>query len=180
MHWTRLGRPKKPKKNDIPEPEYNHRLESLKEIIFLLPMIAGAVVGLLLVRGDWGWNTVQGLLQVSFIKGLMGSLAGYFVGAAIVWGTRILGTLAFGKEAMGLGDVHLMASAGAVIGPFWVVLAFFIAPFFGIAWALYQAIFRKIRQIPYGPFLSAAVFVVIIFYDGVENLISNLYGFNLH
>ena len=78
---------------------------------------------------------------------------------------------------MGLGDVHLMGAAGTVIGPVWVVLAFFIAPFFGILWAIYQAIFVKKRQIPYGPFLSAAVFVVIIFYDGIRKLIENMYGF---
>jgi len=167
----------KAKNPDTPDPDYNHRLECLKEVIFLLPILIGAAAGLLIVRGDAGWNAVVKLMQVTFIKGLISSLAGYFFGCATVWATRIFGTLAFGKEAMGLGDVHLMGAAGAVIGPFWVVLAFFIAPFFGIAWALYQAIFKKIRQIPYGPFLSAAVFVVIIFHNGIKQLIANLYGF---
>jgi prepilin signal peptidase PulO-like enzyme (type II secretory pathway) len=78
---------------------------------------------------------------------------------------------------MGLGDVHLMGAAGAVIGAKWVVLAFFIAPFFGILWALYQAIFKKMRQIPYGPFLSLAVFAVIIFHDWLEQILLNFYGF---
>ena len=95
----------------------------------------------------------------------------------VVWATRIFGTLAFGKEAMGLGDVHLMGAAGAVIGAKWVVLAFFIAPFFGILWALYQAIFKKMRQIPYGPFLSLAVFAVIIFHDWIQKALTHFYGF---
>jgi leader peptidase (prepilin peptidase) / N-methyltransferase len=160
-----------------PEPEYNHRKEVLKEILFLLPPILGGVAGVLALRGDWSYNFLEKSMQVSAVKGFMGSLAGYLAGCAIVWATRVFGTLAFGKEAMGLGDVHLMGAAGAVIGPFWVVLAFFIAPFFGILWALYQAIFKKIRQIPYGPFLSAAVFVVIIFRDSISKLISTVYGF---
>ena len=88
------------------------------------------------------------------VAGLLGSVFGYFVGCATVWATRILGTLGFGKEAMGLGDVHLMGAAGAVVGPIMVVIAFFIAPFFGLGWALFQMFFKKIRQIPYGPFLS--------------------------
>ena len=113
------------------------------------------------------------ICQIKAISGLLGALAGYLAGCAVVWGTRIFGTLGFGKEAMGLGDVHLMGAAGAVIGAKWVVLAFFIAPFFGILWALYQAIFKKMRQIPYGPFLSMAVFAVIIFHDWFSKIISN-------
>lgn len=162
---------------DTPEPEYNDRKEILKEIVFLLPVILGAVIALKLsqwpaLSEKWTQIVMYPAATCGF-----GALAGYIAGCATVWATRIFGTLAFGKEAMGLGDVHLMGAAGAVIGPFWVVLAFFIAPFFGILWALYQAIFRKIRQIPYGPFLSAAVFIVIIFHDSIKKLISNIYGF---
>jgi prepilin signal peptidase PulO-like enzyme (type II secretory pathway) len=50
-----------------------------------------------------------------------------------------------------------------------VVFAFFIAPFFGLGWALFQMIFKKTRQIPYGPFLSLAVFTVMILHDWILN-----------
>jgi leader peptidase (prepilin peptidase)/N-methyltransferase len=167
----------KAKNPDAPEPQYNDRREILKEIIFLLPIMLGAVIAFKLTQ----WPILSGKwIQIAgypAAKCGFGALAGYFAGCATVWATRILGTLAFGREAMGLGDVHLMGAAGTVIGPFWVVLTFFIAPFFGILWALYQAIFQKIRQIPYGPFLSAAVFVVIIFHDVIKKMISNFYGF---
>ncbi len=150
------------------EPEYNHRLESLREVAFLLPIILGSLLAWALLgpagpAGRW-WS---GLLAVPAVAGLLGSLFGYFVGCAVVWVTRILGTLAFGKEAMGLGDVHLMGAAGAVIGPVMVVIAFFVAPFFGLGWALFQMFFKKIRQIPYGPFLSFAVLTVMIFHDWI-------------
>ncbi len=102
----------------------------------------------------------------------MGSIWGYFVGCGIVWGIRIFGTLAFGKEAMGLGDVHLMGAAGAVIGPVYVVIAFFVAPFFGLTWAGFQMFFKKIKQIPYGPFLSLGIFVVIILHDWIRDYMS--------
>ena len=164
-------------RNDKQEPEFNDRAEILKEVIFLLPILLGGAGGLFFVRGDWGWNVVEKAIQLYVIKGLVGSLAGYLAGCTVVWATRILGTLAFNKEAMGLGDVHLMGAAGAVIGAKWVVLAFFIAPFFGIAWALYQALFKKMRQIPYGPFLSMAVFAVIIFHDWIQKMLTNFYGF---
>jgi leader peptidase (prepilin peptidase)/N-methyltransferase len=155
---------------NLPPEHYNHRLEMLKEVIFLLPIVLGAYIALKFYNknprfANW-WIDFS---QVPVIAGLFGSLWGYLIGCAIVWATRILGTFAFGKEAMGLGDVHLMGAAGAVLGPWPVVVAFFIAPFFGLAWAFFCMFFRKMRQIPYGPFLSIGIFVVMILHNAVMN-----------
>jgi leader peptidase (prepilin peptidase)/N-methyltransferase len=152
-------------KAEVPEQNFNHRLEALREIVFLTPIIVCSIAAYWII-GTTGWLN-NFLTQHPVIAGFLGSLWGYFVGCAIVWGVRIFGTLAFGKEAMGLGDVHLMGAAGAVIGPLLVVLAFFIAPFFGLTWAGFQMFFKKIRQIPYGPFLSLGIFVVIILHDWI-------------
>ena len=159
------------------EPEYNDRHEVLKEIVFLVPVIIGAGVALKITQLPSVSEKWVSFIEFPVISGLLGSLAGYMAGCAVVWATRIFGTLAFNKEAMGLGDVHLMGAAGAVIGAKWVVLAFFLAPFFGILWAFYQAIFKKMRQIPYGPFLFLGVFAVIIFHDWIQNVLTNYYGF---
>jgi len=158
------------------EPQFNHRLESLKEVVFLLPIIGGSLAGHMILGGSgpagrW-WS---GLLTHPMAAGLLGSVFGYFIGCTVVWATRLLGTLALGREAMGLGDVHLMGAAGAVIGPIMVVVAFFIAPFFGLSWAFFQMFFKKIRQIPYGPFLSLAVLTVMIFHDWILNRVSLLF-----
>ncbi len=158
------------------EPEFNHRLEAIREILFLGPVIICAVAAraFAVAPGPIGtWWT--GVFAYPAVAGFFGSLFGYFVGCAVVWATRVFGTLAFGKEAMGLGDVHLMGAAGAVIGPVMVVLAFFIAPFFGLGWALFQMIFKKIRQIPYGPFLSLAVFTVMIFHDWILKRFASIF-----
>ncbi len=159
------------------EPEFEDRKEILKEIIFLLPVVIGAFVALKVTQMPFLQDKWGSFIAMPVVSGLIGSLGGYLAGAAIVWAVRIFGTLGFNKEAMGLGDVHLMGAAGAVIGAKWVVLAFFIAPFLGILWALYQAIFKKMRQIPYGPFLSLAVFAVIIFHDWMHRILLNYYGF---
>ncbi len=152
------------------EKNYNHRLEMLKEVIFLLPIVFGSLVALKIYKNapqfeEW-WTNFS---QLPVIAGLFGCLWGYFIGCAIVWTTRILGTFVFGREAMGLGDVHLMGAVGAVLGPWPTIAAFFIAPFFGLAWAVFCMFFKKIRQIPYGPFLSTGVFVVMILHDAVMN-----------
>ncbi|MHC4290859.1 MAG: prepilin peptidase [Planctomycetota bacterium] len=164
----------KPQEN---EPQFNDRKEIMKEIVFLLPVVIGAIVAVQIAQMPSVTEKWAFFIALPVVSGLLGSVGGYLAGCAVVWATRIFGTLGFGKEAMGLGDVHLMGAAGAVIGAKWVVLAFFIAPFFGILWALYQAIFKKMRQIPYGPFLSLAVFAVIIFHDWMQQILSNFYGF---
>lgn len=167
------GHPDKEK----PEPQFDDRKEILKEVIFLLPVVIGAFSVLKVTQMPAISEKWCSIIGYPVISGLLGALAGYFAGCAVVWITRILGTLAFAKEAMGLGDVHLMGAAGAVIGAKWVLLAFFLAPFLGILWALYQAFFQKIRQIPYGPFLSIAVFSVIIFHDWIQRVLTDFYGF---
>ena len=93
-------------------------------------------------------------------------MLGWLVGGGIVWMVRILGTLAFGKEAMGLGDVHLLASMGAAFGWFDPLLAFFIAPFFGLMWILIgqfgSRVFKGLgHQLPYGPHLAIALFLIV-------------------
>ena len=167
---------KSPEGQPEEEPVFNHRREVLKEVVFLLPIIICGGAGFWLCRhSSFGVRWCIDLSQHPMVSGLMGSLSGYFAGCGLLWITRILGTLCFGKEAMGLGDVHLMGAAGAVIGPIFVVLAFFIAPFFGLAWAGYQMFFRKTRQIPYGPFLSLGVFSVMILHDWFREYLTNLY-----
>jgi leader peptidase (prepilin peptidase)/N-methyltransferase len=159
------------------EPPMFHRVQMVKETFFLGPIIIGAVLAYISTqRGPlvpvWEW-----IVRWPVCAGVLGSVWGYFVGCGTVWVTRIVGTLAFGKEAMGLGDVHLMGAVGAVIGPIGVVLAFFIAPFYGLAWALFQMLFKKIHQIPYGPFLSMGTLTVMILHDWLWLRVGLMYGY---
>jgi len=166
--------PEKP--DESAESQFNHRIEIFREIIFLLPIIICSLAACWLSQKSpsirlWWLN----FSQQPVIAGLLGSLWGYFVGCGVVWATRILGTLGFRKEAMGLGDVHLMGAAGAVIGAGFVVVAFFIAPFFGLAWAGVRAFFKKTRQIPYGPFLSLGIFTVMILHDRILDYLNAIF-----
>lgn len=143
---------------------YPHpRREMIKEILFLLAPTVGMVVG-----GIVGYRmTGGGAVATPWLSALGGVLLGYLFGGGIVWATRVLGTLGFGKEAMGLGDVHLLAAIGAVIGWRDTTIAFFIAPFFGILAAVLMAgvaslVKGKVRVIPYGPYLCGAAVVVMV------------------
>ncbi|MHC4361335.1 MAG: prepilin peptidase, partial [Planctomycetota bacterium] len=111
--------------------QMNHRLEVCKEIVFLLPIVVCSFAAYLISRNSAAVQSLD-FSQHPAVGGLLGSIWGYFVGCGVIWATRIFGTLVFGKEAMGLGDVHLMGAAGAFIGAPFVIAAFFIAPFFGL------------------------------------------------
>lgn len=158
--------------------QYPHaRRETLKELLFLAPVLVGAGIG-------WGFAPLGGgLIAVPplWLAALGGSALGYLAGGAIVWAVRILGTLAFGKEAMGLGDVHLMAAVGAVLGWADPLLAFVTAPFLGLAWAAMGAAFRAAGKgmgsaMPFGPHLAAATLLVVFCKPGYEALLSAIAG----
>ncbi|MEM1098815.1 MAG: prepilin peptidase [Planctomycetota bacterium] len=142
---------------------YPHpRREVLKEALFLGPVFLLAGLGLFL-----GWP-VTGPSSPSPADAFAGVLLGYLIGGGVVWFIRIFGTLLFGKEAMGLGDVHLMAAVGAVIGWRDATLAFFLAPFVGIVVVIVTAgvgavLKGRTRVIPYGPSLCVATVFVMLF-----------------
>lgn len=48
-----------------------------------------------------------------FKEGVFGALLGW----GLIWGIALLGRLAFGKDAMGDGDIKMMRGVGALIGP---------------------------------------------------------------
>lgn len=148
------------------------RLEVLKEFAFLALPAGGAALGAALLRDVALPNAVAALAI---------SLLGMLVAAGSIWLTRILGTLAFGREAMGLGDVHLMAAAGAVIGWRDGLLAYLVAPFVALAWVAVSGGLAKFRgkparEMPYGPHLALACAIVFLGRPWVVPVARALFG----
>lgn len=96
------------------------------------------------------------------LHGLAASLAGLFIGGGIVWLVRAVGTKILRREAMGDGDVVLMAMVGAFVGWQPVLIAFFIAPVFALAYVVARMTFRLHDEIPYGPFLSLGTVATLL------------------
>jgi len=94
--------------------------------------------------------------------GLAVSLAGFLVGGGIVWAVRIVGQIALRREAMGFGDVVLMAMVGSFVGWQPVVVAFFVAPMLALVAVLLTRLFDLSREIPYGPYLSLGTLVTLL------------------
>ncbi len=89
------------------------------------------------------------------------SSAGLATGAALTWLARAVSSRVLGQEAMGLGDVTLMAMIGSFLGWQAVVLVFLLAPVAGLTVGLFIKLVSGKTYLPYGPWLSmAAVFVL--------------------
>jgi leader peptidase (prepilin peptidase)/N-methyltransferase len=144
---------------------YPHaRREMLVELAFLLPGFAGAGLACV-VAALLGYTSAEAVCQPMTLLG--GSMLGWIVGGALVWAIRILGTLGFGREAMGLGDVHLQAAVGAAFGWKVAVMAFFVAVFIAILWTILSVFLRRFssvfqREIPFGPHLAAAAILFVV------------------
>ena len=88
------------------------------------------------------------------LHGLAVSVAGLIVGGGVIWLVRITGHWVLKQEAMGFGDVTLMAAIGSFLGWQQVLGIFFVAPLFAIGFALANWFLRRERELPYGPFLA--------------------------
>jgi len=107
--------------------------------------------------------------------GLLTALVGVAVGGGVVWAVRIVAGFAMGREAMGFGDVTLMAMIGAFLG--WQVcpIIFFLSPFIGLPLLLVWSIFWRQREISFGPFLCLATLVSIVFWRPIWDFVEPWY-----
>lgn len=111
-----------------------------------------------------------GALGHPALLGLRGALAGMAVGSGVIWIIGKLGSLAFGKEAMGFGDVKLMAFLGALLGPSLVLAALVLASLIGSVIGLGIRWSTGSSYIPFGPFLCLGAATLILALPEMEAL----------
>ena len=116
-------------------------------------------------------------LHGSFTRwgGLWAGVMGALVGSGLLWIIGVIGTWLFKREAMGFGDVKLMAMVGAMIGVWKVLLVnLILAPVLGAVVGLVLK-FRYGRDlIPFGPFLALGTIIAIFWGDGIIGWYRNL------
>lgn len=73
-----------------------------------------------------------GLVYAALTGRIILALEGALLGWALIWGMALLGRLAFGKDAMGDGDIKMMRGIGALIGPLLLLANMGIAVVLGL------------------------------------------------
>jgi leader peptidase (prepilin peptidase)/N-methyltransferase len=132
--------------------------------ILLMGLIASAAIAAVWLLGGRGW------------VGLLSGLVGMAAGGGLVWLVRVIGTAALKREAMGFGDVTLMAMIGAFLGWQTCLIVFFIAPFAGLVVGVLQVILIRDSRIPYGPFLCLGTVVTIVFWATIWDRTWNIFA----
>jgi leader peptidase (prepilin peptidase) / N-methyltransferase len=100
---------------------------------------------------------------------LLSSLLGMAMGGGLVWAVRVIAGQALGQEAMGFGDVTLMAMIGTFVGWQAALLVFAFAPLAALIIAIFQFVLTKNREIAFGPYLALATVAVVIGWSAVWN-----------
>ena len=96
-----------------------------------------------------------------FLHGFAWSIAGLITGAGLTWLARQVSSRVLGQEAMGSGDVTLMAMIGSYLGWQAVTLVFLVAPLTGITFGVLIRMISGKTYLPYGPWLSIAAVIVL-------------------
>ena len=138
-------------------------------------LVLAPIAGLL-CTGFHNLNNTLGYFDNSanqWMTSLLASVVGVLVSGGMVLLCGIIGKLILRKDAMGFGDVKLMGVIGGFLGWKLAVATFFLAPFFGLLFGIPRLISRKGNMIPYGPFLSLAAFICLLFKDISVEIIDN-------
>lgn len=96
---------------------------------------------------------------------LLSSLLGLAFAGGVTWGVRLAASWGLQVEALGFGDVTLMAMIGTYVGWQPAMLIFFLAPLVSLAFVLVRWLITGDAATPYGPYLCASTVLLLIYWD---------------
>ena len=146
-----------PRKNQSPQRSHNRGFNVFHFAVLAVFVVSCVWSWFVWQRGGDNWDS------------LFGSLLGMAMGGGLTWAVRIIAGLALRVEAMGFGDVTLMAMIGAFVGWQPALLIFAIAPFTSILIALSQKLTTGDPKIAFGPYLCLATVIVVIGWRPIWN-----------
>ena len=170
--------------------DFDHQL--LPDFTTVGGMVLGVVTNLVVTIVNWivlpsvaddsGQYVVLGVVglirNVSYP--IFWSLGGLVFGFGLLWLVRWIGSKAFKREAMGMGDVFLMGAVGALFGPVAVLVTLILSSVFGSIVGVALILLSKTKlggftPIPYGPYICMGCLAWMFYGPQLVNLYLNLF-----
>lgn len=129
--------------------------EPISWLVLLIGIIGSVAIGLVWWIGGVHW------------VGLITSLIGMAAGGAIVWGVRVIGGACLRIEAMGFGDVTLLAMIGTFFGWQAALLVFFLSFPYALLVGLTTLMLRRDNKIAFGPYLCLGAMTTMILWRDI-------------
>ncbi len=124
-----------------------------------LPMIPISILVAAVAQGTLWFPT-------ALVQTVPAAVLGVLAGGGTIWLIRIVGSWFFRQEAMGFGDVKLMAFLGGFLG--WpnsllcIFLAAFLGSIVGVGFKLSGKL-EKYGHIPFGPYLALGAYLCFLY-----------------
>jgi leader peptidase (prepilin peptidase) / N-methyltransferase len=145
--------------------QFGLSLHALLSFALLAAMLAVALI-------DWEWMIIPDGISLGFLAlglaaspwsgpGILASVVGAVIGGGLLLVVGVLWEKLRGVEAMGGGDIKLMAAVGAFLGAIPALLVIFIGAFLGAIVGVILMRREGQARIAFGTFLAAATLVVV-------------------
>ncbi len=161
------------------------RMMACKELAWLMPAIilAGLATAALYMspalaeHWQWlvSWSPAAGYVPVA---GAVFAIQGAIAAAAAGWALRITFTLALGREAFGVGDIYILAAAGAAAGWDIALLGLLFSVAIALTGVIFGLVLKSTAIIPFGPWLTLG-FLVALWLDRPAHRVGGIYRDNL-
>lgn len=149
--------------------QFGLTLQALLMFALLAALLAVALI-------DWEHMIIPDGISLGFLAlgllvsriaglGILNSLIGAVVGGGLLLVVAVAWEKLRGIEAMGGGDIKLMAAVGAFLGAVDALLVIFLGAFLGALFGTVLLRRNAQARIAFGTFLSAATFLVVFFGD---------------
>jgi leader peptidase (prepilin peptidase) / N-methyltransferase len=120
-----------------------------------------------LIPDEYNWTGLVlglGLSLTAGVPGFIDKVLGAAAGFALLYAVGAVGGWVFKEEAMGGGDIKMMAMVGAFVGWKGVLLTVFAGSLFGsLVYVPLLLLRRRKRHVPFGVFLAMGAAVVFVF-----------------
>ena len=105
-------------------------------------------------------------------QGWTSHIIGFFVGGGVLFLFYGIGRLVFKREALGIGDIKLMAVCGLILGWQQVLLALFLGSIIGAVGCLIQRASNKNNEMEFAfaPYLALGSVIALFFGQDIINL----------